>query len=149
MTGISVRGTTLVAVVVLTSVLGSSCGDRKPLPTEPPGAGQPADTATFSRVEGEVFAVSCAISGCHTGAAPQAGMDLSPGAAYGATVGVPSSERPDLNRIEPFAPDASYLIKKVRGDADVVGSPMPLTGALTGDQFQLLVDWVQRGAPKD
>jgi len=76
-------------------------------------------------------------------------MDLSPGAAYAATVGVRSSERSDLNRIEPFAPDVSYIVKKLRGDPDIVGSPMPLTGSFTEEQFQLLVDWVRRGAPED
>lgn len=145
---LSVRRPGVIMAVGLVSVLLAGCGDRKTLPTEPAGPA-PDPAATFSRVQGEVFTASCALAGCHAGSAPQAGMDLSPGAAYGATVGVPSTERSDLNRIEPFAPDASYVVKKLRGDADIVGSPMPLTGAFTEAQFQLLVDWVRRGAADD
>ena len=118
--------------VGLVGVLLAGCGDRKTLPTAPAGPA-PDPAATFSRVQDEVFTASCALAGCHAGSAPQAGMDLSPGAAYGATVGVPST----------------YVVKKLRGDADIVGSPMPLTGTFTEAQFQLLVDWVRRGAADD
>jgi hypothetical protein len=100
-------------------------------------------------VQSEVFSVNCALSGCHAGTAPTGGMNLSAGAAYGNIVGVPSTERSDLHRIEPGDPNRSYLVKKIRGDADIVGSPMPLIGSLTDAQRQLVIDWVRRGAPHD
>jgi hypothetical protein len=76
-------------------------------------------------------------------------MDLSGGASYGNIVGVTSAERSDLKRIEPGDPERSYLVRKIRGDADIVGSPMPLVGSITPAQRQLVVDWVRRGAPQN
>lgn len=127
----------------------TGCGKMKPLPTEPDGGGPPPPDATFTRVQAEVFSVSCALAGCHAGSAPTAGMNLSAGVAYGNIVGVTSTERGDLLRIEPGDPDRSYLVRKIRGDADIVGSPMPLIGSLTSAQRQLVIDWVRRGAPND
>jgi hypothetical protein len=127
----------------------TGCGKMKPLPTEPDGGGPPPPDATFTRVQTEVFSVSCALAGCHAGNAPTAGMDLSAGVAYGNIVGVTSTERADLKRIEPGDPDRSYLVKKIRGDADISGGTMPLVGSITGGQRQLVIDWVRRGAPQD
>jgi hypothetical protein len=126
-----------------------ACGDRKSLPFEP-GTGQPDPSATFTRVQSEIFTLSCALSGCHTGAAPTGGMNLEAASAYTSIVGVSSTERSDLRRIAPSQPDNSYLVKKVRGDADISGSRMPLGGAaLSASQLTLIVDWVRRGAPHD
>jgi hypothetical protein len=135
--------------VVLAAAVVAGCGTRKDLPLGPGDGGAPDPTATFTRVQGEVFSVSCALSGCHAGAFPQAGMNLSTGAAYAATVGVRSSERSELVRIAPGDPDRSYLVQKLRGDAGIVGSRMPLSGSVTDAQVRLVVDWVRRGAPRD
>lgn len=126
----------------------AGCGSEKALPLAP-GDGQPDPSATFTRVQAEVFSVSCALAGCHSGAAPQAGMDLSTGTAYAATVGVASTQRSELARIEPFDPDRSYVVLKLRGDPAIVGARMPLTGSVTDAQVGLVVDWVRRGAPRD
>ena len=130
------------------ALVTAACGTKKALPFEP-GGGPPSPDATFTRVQSDVFTVSCALSGCHAGSAPTAGMNLSAGFAYGNTVGVPSTERGDLQRIAPGDPERSYLVKKLRGDADIVGSPMPLIGSITAGQRQLVIDWVRRGAPND
>lgn len=133
------------AAVLGLSVVFAACGTRKS-PTE---ASDPPDpTATFSRVQAEVFTPSCALSGCHSGASPTAGQDLSAGKAYSQTVNVRSEQSTRL-RIAPGDPDASYLISKVRGDATITGSRMPLGGALPPERVNLLVDWVRRGAPND
>ncbi len=134
----------LVAVMGLGAAL-AACGTRKS-PTEPNDVPDP--TATFSRVQAEVFTPSCALSGCHSGASPQQGMDLSAGRSYASIVNVRAVESTRL-RIAPGDPDASYLISKVRGDATITGSRMPLGGALPPDREKLLVDWVRRGAPND
>ena len=126
----------------------AACGSPKSLPFEP-GGGQPDPSATFTRVQGEVFSPSCALSGCHAGSAPQAGMDLSPGASYGSVVGVVSVQRSDLARVQPGDPERSYLVKKLRGDPDISGSPMPLSGSVSDEARRLVVDWVRRGAPRD
>jgi len=142
------RHVTLIALLATTLAL-SGCGKMKPLPTEPGGEEPPPADATFTRVQTEVFSVSCALSGCHAGSAPTAGMDLSAGAAYGNIVGVTSTERGDLKRIEPGDPNRSYLVKKIRGDSDITGGTMPLIGSITTGQRQLVIDWVRRGAPQD
>ena len=135
-------------MVVIGSLVVSSCGQRK-LPFEPTVGPPPNPSATFTRVQNEVFTVNCAIAGCHAALGARQGMNLSAGAAYGNTVRVPSVERPDLNRIEPGDPDRSYLVKKLRGDPDITGLRMPDGGSLTSADIQLVIDWVRRGAPND
>jgi hypothetical protein len=130
------------------ALAAAACGTQKDLPTAPDG-GTPDPTATLSRLQAEIFSPTCARAGCHASAAPQDGLDLSPGRTFGSVVGVGSVQRGDLNRVEPFQPDASYLVKKVRGDADITGARMPQGGALTADEIRLIVDWVRRGAPND
>jgi hypothetical protein len=123
----------------------AACGTQKS-PIEPSDAPDP--TATFTRVQTEVFTPSCALSGCHSGASPKQGQDLSAGRAWAQIVSVRSVESTRL-RIAPGDPDASYLISKVKGDATITGSRMPLGGALPPERVKLLVDWVRRGAPND
>jgi len=134
--------------LLLAAVALCSCGERKRLPTEG-SQGPPDPEATFSRVLGEVFLPSCALRGCHAGESPAAGMSLEAGAAYASTVNARSTQRPELLRVAPFDPDRSYLVKKLRGDPDIAGSPMPLGGSLGAAERQLVIDWVRRGAPRD
>ncbi|MFZ5804565.1 MAG: hypothetical protein ACOY7U_06905 [Acidobacteriota bacterium] len=126
----------------------AGCGEKKKLPTGP-GGSPPDPNATFTRVLGEVFVPSCARSGCHAGQAPQAGLNLEPAGAYANVVNRPSTQRPELLRVAPFDPESSYLVKKIRGDPDIVGSPMPAEGNISAEARQLVVDWVRRGAPRD
>ena len=149
------RPSAVAARVVLACVLAlgawsaSSCGQRK-LPFEPGGSGPPPDpNATFTRVQNEVFTGNCVIAGCHATLGAREGMSLAAGQAYGNIVRVPSVERPDLFRINPSNPDLSYMVKKLRGDADITGLRMPDGGSLTPAQIQLVIDWVRRGAPHD
>lgn len=100
---------------------------------------------TFGQVQ-EVFTASCAVSGCHAGATPQEGMNLSIGQAYASIVNVPSNQMPALDRIEPNDPDNSYLVRKIEGTGLLqrmpAGSP-PLPAAT----IALIRDWVSAGAP--
>lgn len=124
----------------------AACGTRK-TPTEPLEPVNPS--ATFSRVQAEIFTPSCALSGCHAGPTPQQGMDLSAGKSYASIVGVRATESTRA-RIAPGDPAGSYLVSKTAGDATITGSRMPLGGPYLSDATQkLLVDWVQRGAPND
>ncbi len=123
----------------------AACGTQKS-PTEPTDGPDPS--ATFSRVQAEVFTPSCALSGCHSGANPTAGQDLSAGRAYGQIVNVRSVQSTRL-RIAPGDTEGSYMISKVKGDATISGSRMPLGGTLPPEKQKLLVDWVRRGAPND
>lgn len=133
---------------ILLVFLLAGCGEKKYLPTGP-GGSPPDSNATFTRVLGEVFVPSCARTGCHAGQAPQAGLNLEPAGAYANVVNRPSTQRPELLRVAPFDPESSYLVKKIRGDPDIVGSPMPAEGSISAEARQLVVDWVRRGAPRD
>ena len=128
--------------------VATGCGERK-LPFEPPVGPTPNPSATFTRVQNEVFTPNCAVAGCHSTLGPQQGMSLAAGTAYGNIVRVPAVERASLNRVEPGNPDRSYLVKKLRGDPDITGVRMPDGGTLTPAEIQLVIDWVRRGAPND
>ncbi len=106
--------------------------------------------ATFSAVQSQIFTPSCAFSGCHGGGAPAEGLNLSSGTAYANIVNVRSSQRGNLDRIEPGNPDASYLYLKVTGDSSISGLRMPRSGQpLSQELIDLLRDWIERGAPND
>jgi hypothetical protein len=100
-----------------------------------------------------IFTANCALSGCHAGASPQLGQNLSPGRAYASIVGVPSQEVPALDRVEPGNPDDSYLVHKIEGTAAAVGgvdTRMPLgLGPLPQPDIDLIRAWIAAGAPNN
>jgi hypothetical protein len=117
----------------------------RPIGEAPEGV---ALAATYDSIESNVFAVSCALSGCHSGPAPTGGLDLSPGQAYGNLVDQRSSQRPDLDRVEPGRPQDSYLVRKLRGEGSVTRMPFqrdPLPDSTIG----LIEAWISAGAPRD
>jgi len=107
----------------------------------------PDDEVTFSQVQA-IFNASCAVSGCHAGASPQQGMNLSAGVAYANIVNVASVQNPALSRITPDDPDNSYLFRKISG-TNITGSRMPLGGTLSAAQIDLVRDWIEAGAPNN
>jgi len=116
----------------------------------PGGEEGPIDYPSLSDVQASVFTPSCAKSGCHSGGAPAAGMNLEDGAAFANLVDVPSAEQPLLRRIAPGDPADSYLIRKVEGDPTISGVRMPADGPpyLTQEQLDELRAWVLGGALK-
>ena len=137
---------TLLPIVL---VLLTACGELK-TPTDAGGDGDPIDqTATFTRVQTEVFTPTCASIGCHDPLGQQSQMVLSAGRAYAATVNVSSVEIPSLDRVEPFDHANSYLYRKITG-AGITGDRMPQgRPALSDAQIKLVRDWIRRGAPND
>lgn len=134
---------------VLFAVLLVSCGERKLLPTEPGGGIVPDPSATFTRVQNEIFTPTCALVGCHGSAGTQAGMRLTQGVAYQSIVRQPSTEMPSLMRIAPGDEASSYLYRKVTG-AGITGDRMPQgLPPLSDSQTALIRDWIRRGAPND
>ena len=119
-------------------------------PTSPGGPGEPIDpTATFTRVQNEVFTPTCAAIGCHDPLGQQQQLVLTPGRAYANIVNRPSTEMPSLQRITPSDPSNSYLYRKVIGSG-ITGDRMPQGGPfLTDAQIKLIRDWIRRGAPND
>ena len=54
--------------------------------------------ASYADIQCAIFTPSCAQSGCHSGALPRAGLDLSEGVSHGQLVGIVSAEQPPLLR---------------------------------------------------
>lgn len=105
-----------------------------------------------------ILAGTCGVEGCHAQpplddpAYPDGeaagGLVMDSVIAFANLVNVPSTERPELDRIEPFDPERSYLIKKLRGDADILGGRMPQDGPpyLSPEMIDMFIRWVEAGA---
>jgi len=126
------------------------CGKLKELPTAPGVGGEPIDpTATFTRVQNEIFTPTCAQLGCHDRLGRQEDQQLTAGVAYAQIVNHPSVEMPQLVRVAPADPANSYLYRKITG-AGITGDRMPQGGPYLSDaQIKLVRDWIRRGAPND
>jgi hypothetical protein len=136
-------------LVTLLIILG--CGKLAELPTDPlVGSGEPPDpTATFTRVQNEIFSPTCAMLGCHDTLGRQQGQILVAGRAYAMIVNVPSVENPSLVRISPGDPANSYMYRKIVGSG-ITGDRMPQAlPPLPDAQIKLMRDWIRRGAPND
>jgi hypothetical protein len=129
----------------------ASCGKLKELPTEPGSGngGDPIDpTATFTRVQNEIFTPTCGAIGCHDPLGQQQQLILTPGRGY-AVVGRTSTEMPQLKLVAPSDVPNSYLYRKITG-AGITGDRMPQGGPyLTDAKIKLIRDWIRRGAPND
>ena len=127
-----------------------ACGKLKE-PTAPDvGSGEPIDpTATFTRVQTEIFTPTCSRIGCHDRLGKQSDQVLVAGEAYANIVGHPSVEMPQLMRVAPGDPANSYLYRKITGTG-ITGDRMPQTlPPLSDAQIKLIRDWIRRGAPND
>ncbi len=136
--------------LILAALLLTACGNLETI-TGPGGeGGEPIDTsATFTRVQNEIFTPTCASIGCHDPLGQQSQMVLSAGRAYANTVNVASVEMPSLMRVQPNDPSNSYLYRKITG-AGITGDRMPLSlPPLSDAQIALVRNWIRRGAPND
>lgn len=103
--------------------------------------------ATLAQV-GEVFAVSCATSGCHSGNRPAADLALD-GAFAAQIIGVASDQRPELQIVNPGSPAMSYLMLKVLNDPGILGDRMPPGPPLSAAQIEIIRAWIAVGAPTE
>jgi hypothetical protein len=107
-------------------------------------------TISYSTNIQPIYDASCAIAGCHIGAAPAFGLNLAAGESYDATVNVKSLERPKLLFVEPGKPDDSYLVRKVEGGPDIAGNQMPDNKPpLPLDQMDAIRQWITECAPNN
>lgn len=104
--------------------------------------------ATFSTIQKEIFIVSCALSGCHSGADAAAGMDISSGKAFNNLVYVPSTSNSNFVRVQPGNSANSFLIKRLRNIGESSGI-MPPSGKLSENAIQLVETWINNGAKND
>ncbi len=104
-----------------------------------------------------IFSTHCAISFCHGSNFPALGLELwSTSKTYGTAVSVRASQTPEdscaKNRIEPYLPEATYLLYKVLGtqrDECVKGSGSdmpPGSGSVPENEVELLRQWILQGA---
>jgi len=137
------------ATLVAALLLVTGCGELR-TPTDPGVGGEPIDpTATFTRVQNEIFTPTCAVIGCHHPIGQQSQLLLTTGNAYANTVNVASVESPSLLRVKPGDAPSSYLYRKITG-AGITGDRMPQAGPPLSDaQTKLVRDWIRRGAPND
>lgn len=135
--------------VALLVLFAAGCGELKS-PTAPAGSGEPIDSsATFTRVQNEIFTPSCATFVCHDTLGQQQGLVLAAGRAYASIVSKPSTQVASLQLVTAGNADNSYLYRKVTG-VGITGDRMPQGRApLSPEQLKLLRDWIRRGAPND
>lgn len=133
------------AILALAGCAGSGEGlDENGRPDT--GGGPPPLTADFDSIQQNVFTPTCTTTGCHAGAAAPLGLRLEAGVSYAQLVGVPSVEVPGLLRVAPGDPDASYLVQKIEGSAEV-GDRMPLGGPpLPRATIDVIRQWIVDGA---
>jgi hypothetical protein len=121
--------------------------------------GAPEPVTSFSRIQSEVFDVSCV--GCHSSGTQDAlrsGLVLEAGSSYANLVGALSTnadaKADRLRRVVPFKPDSSLLFHKLSWNwshpGRDYGSPMPLGGSpLSVGQVEYVRRWIAAGAPRD
>ena len=102
--------------------------------------------ATLASIQANVFTPSCAVAGCHGGAAAQLGLRLDPGFSAGNLVNVASPLNSSLVRVVPGRPDQSFLIHKLEG-TQTLGDRMPQGGPfLTQSEIDNIRLWIANGA---
>ncbi len=110
-----------------------------------------AGPATLTRVQSEIFELSCAFSSCHGGAYGSGGLDLTAGAAHAELVGVESSVSAGSILVVAGDSAASYLVTKCIPGATFVGVLMPEgnPNGLDSERLELLKAWIDAGANDD
>ena len=133
------------SLLLTAALLWAGCGgeDSTVGPDESAVEGSRTE-ATLAEVS-EVFAVSCAFSGCHSGGEPAAGLSLE-GDFAGRIVGVASEQRSGFLLVDPGNPDESYLLMKVRDDDEIISQQMPPGNPLPAEQVEIIRAWIASGA---
>jgi hypothetical protein len=103
-------------------------------------------TADFQSIQDNVFTPIC--SKCHIGASAPEGLQLDAAHSYNLLVGVPSTEQPNVLRVDPGNPANSYMIRKIMGTPGISGLQMPyMETPLPAATQAAMAQWVANGAP--
>jgi hypothetical protein len=140
-------GLICVLLLLLSACAGNGEGldepDEEPS-VPPPSVPPPQEAPTFSDIQTMIFIPICV---CHIGAAAPQGLVLDTADTIDMLVNIPSAEVSALFRVEPGNPDDSYLVRKLEGGPDIVGSQMPLGGPpLNQDMIEMVREWILAGA---
>ncbi len=128
-------------------------GPVSPGDPTPPACEGTSFASTFDAVQKVVFdGQGCSTTGCHTGANPVGGLDLTAGNSWASLHDVPSRINGE-KRILPGSPTRSVLYQKLAAATlgeKTSGSPMPIgRPALSEDDLNLVRWWIYGGAPED
>jgi hypothetical protein len=135
------RARVLLAVVLVCALAPLACTRKIAPPTAPDPVLGPARTPDSVQV---IFSSGCALTDCHGGSFPAAGLLLTPDSSYARLVDKPSNSCDPLARVRPFEPDSSCLVKRLTGE---VFPQMPLIGSITAEELATIVHWIEQGAP--
>lgn len=112
------------------------------------GGGGTTLVPTLASIQANVFTPSCAVAGCHGGAAAQQGLRLDPGFSADTLIGIASPRNTALVRVVPGDPNNSFLIQKLEG-TQTLGDRMPQGGPfLTQADINVIRQWIANGAPR-
>jgi hypothetical protein len=107
-------------------------------------------SVSFSGAVQPILTASCASNGCHKGANPQQGLDLTAANAYQDLVNVAAQQCNDgRKRVLPGQPSESYLIDKMLGVDMCAGTQMPKLNQLPAAQIEAVANWICAGAPNN
>ena len=110
--------------------------------------------ATIASIEAIYFKASCALSSCHSDAGsgrPAGGLVLLEGRSYEQLVGKDSTQFPGNTLVVAGDPDASFIVKKVKGTHDSSHGTIMPPGVLQpidpACRIKQLRAWIAAGAP--
>jgi hypothetical protein len=113
----------------------------------------PKFDSTYAAIQRAIFEKhGCTADACH-GSGLSGGLDLRAGASY-ANLSEVRSQGSSLPRVQPGAPQESYLYLKLRaatepGSVQIANSPMPIgLPALSANELEAIHLWIRGGAPQ-
>jgi hypothetical protein len=90
-----------------------------------------------------ILAQNCTLAGCHRTNNPAGNLRFDQTRFPTSVLDVASQQIPDRKLVDTKAPERSYFLAKIRGEAGIVGGRMPLNRApLSTKQIQEVEDWV-------
>ena len=135
------RAPALLFALALLGLAALGCTEKLPAPTSPPGPTGPPVTPDSIQAIYDSRCISC-----HSGGSPAGALDLTASASYASTIDSPSTRCAPLDRIEPFDPANSCLVRRIEG---TVTPRMPLgsTTPLSASDIAKIRNWISQGAP--
>lgn len=133
---LSAPGGTAAGLTEITVTNPDASATSRPVPAVP-------QVVALSTEVQPVLTANC--TSCHSAGLAAAGLDLTAGTTFGATVNIASTQVPALARVVPADPDSSYLVDKIQG-THTVGGIMPPGGALGIVDIVLVRKWIEAGA---
>ena len=132
------------ALALAACARGPATGDPQPVTV--------GEAQRFSTIAMDKLGPRCATAACHAGNPPVAFPQLDADVAYGVLVGQPAQQA-SMNLVEPYAPESSYLVLKLRGTQGLAGGSgalMPIGDAPFDEADIAAIEaWIANGAPND